>query len=52
MDLLDYAEMLPRIIASEDDETDKFRSYLFEIAEQYKCTFVLERFDDPVPLKW
>jgi hypothetical protein len=52
LDLLDYAEMLPRFIASEADETDKFREYLFEIAEQYNCMFVLERFDDLVPPKW
>jgi hypothetical protein len=50
--ILDYAEMLPRFIASEEDETDKFREYLAEIADGYKCAFVLQRFDEPAPPKW
>lgn len=50
--VLDYAELLPLFIASDDDQTDKFRTYLVEIAEQYKCAYVLERFDEPMPPKW
>lgn len=51
-DLLDYAEMLPRFIASDEDQTEKFRAYLDEIAERYKCAYVLERFDEPIPPAW
>jgi hypothetical protein len=51
-DLLDTAEMLPRFIASEADETDKFRQYLEEIARKHKCAFVVQHFDEPIPPKW
>ncbi len=51
-DILDAAEMLPRLIGSETDETDKFRRYLVEIGERHKCGFVVQYFDDPSPPKW
>ncbi len=51
-DLLDTAEMLPRFIASETDETENFRQYLAEIAEKHKCGFVLQHFDESAPLNW
>jgi hypothetical protein len=51
-DLLDTAEMLPRYIASDSDETESFRRYLAEIAAKHKCAFVLERFDEPMPQRW
>ncbi len=51
-DLLDAAEMLPRLIASERDETDTFRQYLAEIASKRRCAFVLQRFDEPAPKMW
>jgi hypothetical protein len=50
--LLDYAEHLPRLIASEVDETNKFRDVIAEIASRYKCAFVLQRFDEAVPSAW
>ena len=51
-DLLDAAEILPRFIASETDETDKFRQYLGHIAGKHKCLFVLQYFDEPAPPEW
>ena len=51
-DLLDDAEMLPRFIASEADETDTFRQYLEEIAKKHRCGFIVQHFDDPAPAKW
>jgi len=51
-DILDSAENLPRLIASETDETDRFRRCLVAIAEKHKCAFILQRFDEPGPLSW
>jgi small-conductance mechanosensitive channel len=50
--ILDSAEMLPRLIASETDETDQFRRYLVNISEKHECAFILQRFDEPAPPKW
>lgn len=50
--ILDSAEMLPRFIASETNDTDQFRRYLVSISEKHKCAFVLQRFDEPAPAKW
>jgi hypothetical protein len=51
-DILDTAEMLPRLIACETNETDQFRRYLDHIAEKYKRAFVLQYFDEPAPPNW
>ena len=51
-DILDSAEMLPRLISSKADETDRYRRYLSSIAHSHKCAFVLERFDEPIPSAW
>lgn len=51
-DLLDTAELLPCFIASDADETDKYRQYLVEIARKHKCGYVLQRFDERVPEQW
>lgn len=51
-DLLDAAEMLPRLIANETDETENFRRYLVQIGEKHKCAFVVQHFDEPIPPKW
>jgi hypothetical protein len=51
-DLLDSAEMLPRLIASEKDETHEFRRYLAAIAEKHKCAFILNYFDELTPPNW
>ena len=50
--LLDYAEHLPRLMASGPDETKQFRDVLAEVAKLYQCAFILERFDNPVPSAW
>jgi len=52
--LLDYAEMLPRFIASGEDQTNEFRSYLLELAEKFpSCRHILGKFDElSVPDKW
>ena len=48
--ILDYAEDLPRMLASPIDETDRFRVIITEISARFRCAFILERFDNPVPL--
>ena len=48
-ELLDYAEELPRLIASPKDATEAFRTALSEIAEDYGCEFILDRFDTALP---
>lgn len=52
--LFDYVEMLPRFLASAQDETDQFRSYLKTIAECYPiCSHALVAFDsESTPEKW
>ena len=52
VDLLDYAEYLPCLIAKQTDETDRFRANLEEISNRHQCAFVLQRFDEPVPPTW
>jgi hypothetical protein len=51
-DILDDAELLPRLLASQADETDKFREYLEEIAKKHHAMFVVQRFDEPTPHAW
>ncbi len=50
--LLDSAEYLPQLMASQSDETAKFREVLEEVAKRYKCAYVVQCFDDPVPSAW
>jgi hypothetical protein len=51
-EILDSAELLPGLIASDKDETDEFRQYIVHIAKRHKCEFILQRFDDPAPSTW
>ena len=51
-DLLDTAELLPSLIASEVDETESFRGWMAEVSSRHRCAFVLERFDEPPPANW
>jgi hypothetical protein len=51
-DILDDAELLPRLLASQVDETDKFRMYLEEMARKHQAMFVVQRFDQPAPHTW
>lgn len=45
--VLDYAEQLPLFIASPEDETATFRSYLEELAVMYPlCRRALVHFDE------
>lgn len=44
--LLDYAEYLPSLILSKEDETDRYREVLATAAERFQCGFILERFDE------
>lgn len=45
--LLDYVEMLPRLVASRQDETETFRAYLQEAARLHPtCALALLRFDE------
>lgn len=45
--LLDYAEIMPEYIASENDETDAFVSSLEGIAETFPSfRYILNRFND------
>lgn len=52
--LLDYAEMLPRLLADEQDMTVTYREYVVAITERFPyCQYVLTQFDDPEPvLSW
>ncbi len=52
--VLDYVERLPWHIASNEDMTDEFRSYIEAIAKDYPWgNSVLEKFDSPsVPDVW
>lgn len=52
--LLDYAEMLPRFIASSEDNTKEFRSYLESIAKHFPaCAYILNKFDETTtPDSW
>ena len=52
--LLDYAEMLPRLIALKEDMTVKYREYLQGMVESFPvCQYILEKFDEPsAPSKW
>ena len=51
-DILDAAEALPRLIASEVDETDKFHRNIKDIATRHRCDFILKRFDEASPRTW
>lgn len=51
-DLLDIAETLPRLIASERDETAEFRAYVEHASTRHKCMFALQWFDEPAPQSW
>lgn len=44
--LLDYAEIMPEFIASEIDETEKFRNYLKDIVQTFpQLKYILDKFD-------
>lgn len=45
--LLDYAEELPRLIATHENMTERFKSSLSEIATRYECHYILHRFENP-----
>lgn len=53
-EVLDYAERLPWFIASEEDNTAEFRSYLEEMASKYPlCRVALNDFDEvSAPDRW
>lgn len=53
-DVLDYAEELPRLIATESDMTERYRQSLESLVKEYPAfAFVLERFDQsPPPRDW
>ena len=44
-DLLDSVELLPRLIACEEDRTERFRDVVKEASTRHGCAFALERFD-------
>ena len=52
--LLDYAEMLPRLLATKEDMTEKYREYLQGVVESFPvCRYILEKFDEPsAPPTW
>ena len=51
-DLLDSAHELPHLIASETEETERFRRWITVIGERYSCRFVVQFFDDGPPKEW
>ena len=52
--ILDYAEMLPRLIASKENMTEEFRHYISALTDRYPSfSHILEKFDQPdVPDSW
>ncbi len=51
--LLDWAEILPMLICSTEDETERFRQYLEAIAEEFpRCSPSLKAFDESPPEGW
>ncbi len=52
--LLDYAEVLPPLLASKEDTTEKYREYLQGVVESLPvCRYILEKFDEPsAPPAW
>ena len=52
--LLDYAEAMPRMFVSEEDETDTYRDYINGLSDRFPyCRYILKNFDDPEPPeKW
>jgi hypothetical protein len=52
-DVLDRAEELPRLIATADDRTKRFKMVLAELASRYpEFLFVVDRFEQEVPANW
>lgn len=51
-DLLDAAHELPHLIASKNEETERFRRWIAEIGERHKCRFVVQYFDEGPPKEW
>ena len=50
--LLDYAEHLPRLIASEEDCTNIFANTIEQIAKEFQADFVLDRYNQKAPKTW
>ena len=51
--LLDYAETMPRMFVSEEDETDAYREALLGLSNRFPyCRYILTKFDDEPPAKW
>ena len=52
--ILDYAEILPRYLISDEDETNSFLRNLEGLSEQYPfCSHILEQFKSSViPKQW
>jgi hypothetical protein len=52
-DVLDWAELLPRFIASSEDKTSDFENALEAIANKRpELRDVVEAFGSPVPARW
>jgi hypothetical protein len=48
--LLDYAEAMPRMFVSEEDETAMYRDDVSALSDQIPyCRYILEQFDAPEP---
>jgi len=48
-ELLDDAEHLPYLLASEEDETENYRRILEKVARRHKSAHALQRFDGELP---
>ena len=52
-EVLDFAEYLPLLLASPEDNTEEFRYFLEGLSAKHPAFgFVLERFDDRPPAGW
>jgi hypothetical protein len=51
--LLDYAEMLPRLLASAQDATTEFQDYLVAISKRFpRCSYLVDTFANGTPPRW
>jgi hypothetical protein len=51
--LMDWGEILPMLMLSKEDETDRFRLYLQGVVDDFPlCRLGLDAFDEGVSAEW
>ncbi len=51
-ELLDYAEELPWLLASDDNRTKEFKEAIAQIAKKFNCYYVLQSLESEAPPGW